>query len=196
MIQNGHPGLFVARSGFFIHPVYSFLGASPDGSVYDPSSQEPYGFLEIKCTFKYLPEEAATKSDFWCSVVGNTLKLKENHVYYSQVQGQMAVPWCDFCTYTKKGLYVEQITFEEDMWGNDLSTKTDIILHCTRNYITLGFKLRDLNMICLNCIRSSADMPDPMGTMAWYSSISPPPPTPNPDAAGLTANCLNHGSKF
>lgn len=51
--KNGHPGLFVAPSGFFIHPTYTFLGASPDGSVYDPSSPEPYGFLEIKCSFKY-----------------------------------------------------------------------------------------------------------------------------------------------
>ena len=80
-----------------------------DGSVYNPSTPNPYGFLEIKCSYKYqdmLPTQAASKSDFWCSLLGNELKLKENHVYYSQVQGQMAVggrQWCDFCTYTKKG---------------------------------------------------------------------------------------------
>ncbi len=40
-------------SSFFIHQKYTFLGASPDGSLYDPSSVDPYGFLEIKCSFKY-----------------------------------------------------------------------------------------------------------------------------------------------
>ena len=154
--QNGHPGLFVAPSGFFIHPVYTYLGASPDGSVYDPSTPNPYGFLEIKCSYKYqdmLPTQAASKSDFWCSLLGNELKLKENHVYYSQVQGQMAVggrQWCDFCTYTKKGIYIERITFDKSMWENDLLPKvTSFYDNCVAPEILypkhpLGLKLRDL----------------------------------------------------
>lgn len=124
--QNGHPGLFVAPSGFFIHPTLTFLGVSPDGSVYDPSSLEPYGFLEIKCSFKYQdlqPKEAAQKPDFWCSIVNNKVKLKENHIYYSQVQGQMAVgqrPWCDFCIHTKKGISIERIAFNKPLWETDI----------------------------------------------------------------------------
>ena len=36
--------------GFYIGSSYSFLGTSPDGSVYDPcDSHQPLGFLEIKC---------------------------------------------------------------------------------------------------------------------------------------------------
>ena len=154
--QNGHPGLFVAPSGFFIHPVYTHLGASPDGSVYDPSTPNPYGFLEIKCSYKYqdmLPTQAASKLDFWCSLLGNELKLKENHVYYSQVQGQMAVggrQWYDFCTYTKKGIYIERITFDKSMWENDLLPKvTSFYDNCVAPEILypkhpLGLKLRDL----------------------------------------------------
>lgn len=118
--ENGHPGLFVAPCGFFIHP----------GSVYDPSSKELYGFLEIKCAFKYqdmAPREAARKSDFWCSLAADDkLKLKGNHVYYSQVLGQMAIgdrPWCDFCTYTKVGIYVERISFNKNTWETDILPK-------------------------------------------------------------------------
>ncbi len=155
-IQNGHPGLFVAPCGFFIHPEHTFLGASPDGSVYDPSSPEPYGYLEIKCAFKYQdmdPREAAKKSDFWCSVASNKLTLKENHPYYSQVQGQMAIgarPWCDFCTYTKVGIYVERIAFNKNMWETDILPKlVSFYDNCVAPEIispkhSLGFQLRDL----------------------------------------------------
>ena len=42
---HGHPDI---TSGFHINPEYPYLGASPDGSVYDPSNlQQPFGFLEI-----------------------------------------------------------------------------------------------------------------------------------------------------
>ena len=33
------------------------------------------------------------------------LQLKKSHIYYCQIQGQMAIgerPWCDFVVYTKK----------------------------------------------------------------------------------------------
>ena len=46
--QNGHPDLLVSPSGFIINPKYCFLGASPDGAVYDPSSiNEPLGLLKL-----------------------------------------------------------------------------------------------------------------------------------------------------
>ena len=42
-------------------------------------------------------------------------KLKVDHPYYTQVQGQMAVTgarWCDFKVLTSRGLYVQRITFD------------------------------------------------------------------------------------
>ena len=62
--QNGHAGLYVCNAGFHISESYPFLGVSPDGSVYDPTEQHSFGFLEIKCTYKYrniTPLEAASK---------------------------------------------------------------------------------------------------------------------------------------
>ena len=44
----GKTELVVASSGVIINPSFGFLGASPDGVVYDSSNlKEPYGFLEI-----------------------------------------------------------------------------------------------------------------------------------------------------
>ena len=50
--SHGHPQLTVSPSGFLVSSDHPFLGASPDGAVYDPSStQYPFGFLEIKCPY-------------------------------------------------------------------------------------------------------------------------------------------------
>ena len=116
--QNGHPELTVCSVGFLISCSHPFLGASPDGGVYDPSSvSELYGFVKIKCPYSHrdkTPEAACESSNFCCSLenIGDnpTIKLRTSHNYYCQVQGQMGVgsrPWCDFVVYTKKGLSVE-----------------------------------------------------------------------------------------
>lgn len=47
-------------------------------------------------------------------------KLKEDHPYYAQVQGQMAVTgarWCDFIVYTSKGIYIQRILFDPVFWA-------------------------------------------------------------------------------
>ena len=42
----GCTDLIVSASGFIISLSYPFLGATPDGAIYDPSSpDEPYGFF-------------------------------------------------------------------------------------------------------------------------------------------------------
>ena len=97
------------------------LGASPDGAVYDPSNmQQPFGFLEIKYPYSHkdsLPAEACGISTLCCELDASTgsIKLKENHQYYAQVQGQMGIgeqSWCYFVIYTNKGLTVQQIPFD------------------------------------------------------------------------------------
>ena len=50
-------------------------------------------------------------------------KLKHTHIYYSQIQGQMAITqtnWCDFIIYTEKGVSVERTPFDVDFWKNSL----------------------------------------------------------------------------
>ena len=68
--NNGHPEIVVTASGVIINPLWSFLGASPDGALYDPlNSQEPFGFLEIKCPYSarnLTPAEVCAQSGFYC----------------------------------------------------------------------------------------------------------------------------------
>ena len=92
------------------------MGASPDAVVHDPSSTEQFGLAEVKCPYScrhLTPIDAAESSDFCSAVEVDTsgerhLKLNE-HMYYSQIQGQMAITerhWCDFIVYTERGVSI------------------------------------------------------------------------------------------
>lgn len=102
----------VCSAGFVIYKEKPYLGATPDGYIHDPNRKEQYGLIEIKCPYKYrneTPEDACLTSDF-CSTIytqagTRTIKLKQKLLYYSQVQGQLAITgrrWCDFVIYTNK----------------------------------------------------------------------------------------------
>ena len=45
------PNFAVYDAGLSVYPSFPFIGATPDGKVYDPSENPPYGLLEIKCPF-------------------------------------------------------------------------------------------------------------------------------------------------
>ena len=65
----------------------------PDGQVYDPSSNNPNGLLEIKCPYTkraLTPQEACEDPSFYCTIENDKLKLKHEHPYY-QVQQQIYV---------------------------------------------------------------------------------------------------------
>ena len=158
--SHGHPSLSVAPSGFFVSHIHPFLGATPDGAVYDPSDiANPFGFLEIKCPFtarNVLPSEACDDSTFCCTFDSrtNAPTLKRSHNYYCQTQGQMAIgerPWCDFVVYTKKGIHVERIKFDKAFWKDDLLPKLKSFYHdCVAPELVsprhaLGLPMRDLS---------------------------------------------------
>ena len=158
--SHGHPNLFLSPSGFYVHPYYPYLGASPDGAVYDPSSsQQPFGFLEVKCPYsirQMSPVEACSAPGFFCTLDRLTCqpKLKENHAYFAQVQGQMGLGehlWCDFVVYTEKGISIQRIPFDETYWKNKLLPKlTSFYDHCVVPEIVspvhhIGLPLRDLS---------------------------------------------------
>ena len=105
--SNGHPNLFVSPSGFHIHPAYPYLGASPDGSVYDPSdSQQPFSFLEVKCPYSVRhmsPIEACSTPSFFCELdhLTSQPKLKQNHPSLHKCKGKWhlvntcgVILWC------------------------------------------------------------------------------------------------------
>ena len=158
---HGHPGLTVSSSGFIRSASHPFLGASPDGVVYDPSnSQQPFGFVEVKSPYKVrniLPAQACSTLGFFCTIDGTGhLQLKKNHSYYAQVQGQMAVgqrPWCDFVVYTTKQISVQRIGFDESFWKDALLPKLSAFYdNCVCPEIVspvhaLGLPVRDLSKL-------------------------------------------------
>ena len=53
-------------------------------------------------------------------------RVKRNHNYYYQVQGELAimgVPWCDFVVWTKAGIFIERITLDNHLWSNIMLPK-------------------------------------------------------------------------
>lgn len=66
------------------------------------------------------PLEACSDQTFFCGEIDGKPKLKENHDYYYQVQGQMGVTkamWCDFVVYTNAGMSIQRIPFNGQFWG-------------------------------------------------------------------------------
>ena len=109
--ERGKENITFGPCGFFVSGTHPFLGASPDGAIYDPSNpSQPFGFLEIKCPYSHrnqTPIEACSDHQFCCYLKSTglshaenqALQLRQSHKYYAQVQGQMAIGgrmWCDF----------------------------------------------------------------------------------------------------
>ena len=112
----------VLKSGFVVCLDMPFVGCSPDGRVIDFGCHDHFGLGEAKCPetkFQVTPLDACQDPNFFCEAVNGQCKLKKNHAYYTQVQGQMGVSgakWCDFIVYTKKGISVERIPFDAAYW--------------------------------------------------------------------------------
>ena len=85
-----------------------FLGGSPDGRVIDFGCQNHFGLAEAKCPetkYHVTPLEACQDPSFFCETISGHCKLKRNHAYYTQVQGQMGVSgasWCDYYLYQER----------------------------------------------------------------------------------------------
>ena len=126
LVNSGHP-VKTFPSGFVVNPAFPFLGCSPDGKVIDVTENRPYGIVEIKCPYKHrnvTPETAcAGDSQFHLEKKDDFPSLKTTHKYYYQVQGQMGITgakWCDFVTYTFKGMVIERIYFDPEFFASML----------------------------------------------------------------------------
>ncbi|XP_033762292.1 uncharacterized protein LOC117343858 [Pecten maximus] len=123
----------VKDMGVYVSQQFPFLGASVDGLI--TCSVCGSGALEIKCPYgknsdkwrHKTPTECAKNKSFCCEFnLSGELSLKHNHQYYYQVIGQMAVlelTWADFVIWTKKGISVERITFDENFWQSNMLFK-------------------------------------------------------------------------
>lgn len=82
------------KSGLVVAMDAPFLGASPDSKVIEKNCEDQYGLVEIKCPhtkFHVTPLEACSDKTFFREEIDGKPKLKEDHDYYYQVQGQLGV---------------------------------------------------------------------------------------------------------
>ncbi|XP_046351423.2 uncharacterized protein LOC124131934 [Haliotis rufescens] len=111
-------------SGIVINPKCSWMAASPDRKVLDPSTIPPFGLLEIKCPD--LSNKDIQDLQYLTMVNGN-LCLKKNDNYYHQIQMQLAMSglvWCDFFVWSTKATHLERIYFCRDS-GQQTKDKAD-----------------------------------------------------------------------
>eukprot|EP00117_Sycon_ciliatum_P019190 scpid45373/ scgid17476/ PHD finger protein ING1; Protein INHIBITOR OF GROWTH 1 len=113
-----HQKVEVLPSGFVIHPDYPYLGATPDSLV--QCSCCGNGVVEVKCPYGCRDSslhDAADSGKFCLVKSGGALHLKQDHMYYYQVQLQMLVckvQYCDFVVWNEGQLFVERICADTD----------------------------------------------------------------------------------
>ena len=79
--------------GLVIHPQVPWLGTSPDGLVYDPTTPS-FGLVEIKC-----PNVKNYVECKYLLMSNGSFKLRKSHVYFWQVQGQLLITGLALCDF-------------------------------------------------------------------------------------------------
>lgn len=133
MQKKVHRLCCVYESGLVVNPTYPYLGATPDGKVFDPTEENCFGLLEIKCPYTWRNSsflQACQDNKFYCQCVDGLVRLKREHNtgYYAQVQGQLALSglsWCDFVVYLtgSRSMNVERIYFNSLYWRDTVLPK-------------------------------------------------------------------------
>ncbi|XP_037399902.1 uncharacterized protein LOC119264966 [Pygocentrus nattereri] len=123
--------------GLIIHPDAPWLGASPDGVVFDPTEYPQFGLVEIKCpNVKNYIDCKYLYMEYGCS------KLKKTHAYYWQIQGQLLISglhWCDFVVWAQEDFFVERVYMDADV-QRQIPEKTDLFYFYT--YMTKYLSLK------------------------------------------------------
>lgn len=114
-------GRAVYPVGFVINPsLPPHLGCSPDRRIYDPSENEPWILLEIKCSpSDYLSDLNYFKHN------GRTgaYSLKETHSYYYQTMGCIGLTgsaWEDIFVFCRSEFHCERIYFDPTFFSEML----------------------------------------------------------------------------
>ena len=131
--QIGCDNAKLTNTGLFIDTENPCLACSPDALVEIPGAQDPLGVAEYKCPYSIAhanpPKtalEAAGEKKFYCQLSpSGEVQLKENHDYYFQIQGTLAITnrqWCDFVVWTPRGISVQRISPQKPFWEKHRTT--------------------------------------------------------------------------
>ena len=113
----------IQSCGLFINPCYPYLGASPDGIIIN--DRKRVGLFECKNLLQNKPitlrHAAKYVKGFCLELAGGQLKLKRNHSYYFQCQGQLNIvdlPWLDFVVRSQNPyqFFIERIHRDKKFW--------------------------------------------------------------------------------
>ena len=111
-----HQKATIKTTGLHIYESKPFMAASPDGLVSCKCCGN--GLVEIKCSYSHreeTPEEIARDPNYHLYVEDNSVQLRHDSPWYTQIQGQLGIvncKWCDFVFYTKRGFFTERVYFD------------------------------------------------------------------------------------
>ncbi|KAF5278270.1 hypothetical protein FQR65_LT15704 [Abscondita terminalis] len=144
---NEMTGREVKNCGIFIDWENPYLGASPDGLVEDD------GLIEVKCLPSLLNHKIRdSSSNRTCfHIVDNEIRLKTNHSFYYQIQGQLNIcrrNYCDFIIYSDNDFHIERINKDVRLWKDQMLPKLKqfyfelMLPEIVDGRITRGLKVR------------------------------------------------------
>lgn len=185
----------VRECGIALHPCYQYIGASPDGMVFDPSVQPRFGLLEVKCPLSVysqslsIPQAAEQAKGFCLELRNGGVALRREHPYYWQVQGQMAVTncsWCDFVVWLGNDLHIERIFADSVLWrGTILPALQDFYtLHALPYLVKLGRRNPAVPCESHSSSAASDDLSPPASTLDRHGTPASPSPQ-DPSASSL-----------
>ena len=114
----------VESSGLLVSTEFPNLAASTDGFVTSANSGK--GVLEIKCPVgkKSILHLATTRKNFCLKrSVDGSLHLQKSHIYFTQIQFDMAISkclQCDFIVFTELEAAADDEQDNEDDIGHDI----------------------------------------------------------------------------
>jgi len=117
LMKTKHKNYKSTECGLFIDKTMPYVGASPDRIMVCSCCEK--SCLEIKCPYSInytVPNETNLN---YLIKNGEKLSLKTNHKYFTQCMLQMGVTGTKktyFVVWTPRGMVIDEITFDENMW--------------------------------------------------------------------------------
>ena len=115
--KKHHKDVRYRECDIFIDKTKQYLGASPDLLIECSCCGE--AVVEIKNPFSIANEIPSVDNLSYLSMCNGQVALKQQHQYFAQVQGEMAItkrPLCYFFVHTQKSYYLEMIRFNATYW--------------------------------------------------------------------------------
>ena len=115
----------IREVGIIIQTKLFWLGASPDGVIFDKQNIPHIGLLETKCPYTKRNssiEDIVNDNKFYIGLTPDGKPyLKKGHQfgYYTQVQiamGLAGLEWCHFVVYVYNGLIIIKVDFDRDYY--------------------------------------------------------------------------------